>query len=64
MRGCTNGLTVCTTAIDAHVFPPATHAPEWQVSGLVQLSPSLHELPSAMSGFEQLPVAGLHVPAA
>jgi hypothetical protein len=51
------------TAIDAHVFAPPVHAPDWQVSGLVQPLPSLHDAPFAFAGFEQTPVDGLHVPA-
>src|SRR5206468_2387339 len=37
--------------------------PAWQVSVCVQASPSLQPLPFAFSGFEQVPLAGLHVPA-
>ena len=39
------------------------HVPAWHVSLGVQASPSLHALPSDFAGFEQAPVAGLHVPA-
>jgi hypothetical protein len=39
------------------------HAPFWQVSVCVHALPSLQEVPSALFGFEQTPVAGLHVPA-
>src|SRR3989442_933192 len=35
----------------------------WQVSVGVQGLPSLHAVPSAVLGFEQVPVAGSHVPA-
>src|SRR5436190_4154470 len=56
-------LTVSVTAIDAHTLPPGAQPPAWQVSGLVQLSPSVHELPFGLMGFEQTPVDGLHVPA-
>ena len=35
----------------------------WQVSVCVQALPSLHVEPSALLGFEQVPVAGSHVPA-
>src|SRR5438132_1284968 len=35
----------------------------WQVSVCVQASPSLHGVPLVAVGVEQLPVAGLHVPA-
>src|SRR4051812_40709731 len=43
-------------------FAP-THAPAWQLSLCVQASPSLHEAPAALVGFEQTPVAGAQVPA-
>jgi hypothetical protein len=46
-----------------HVFGPAAQAPDWHVSGVVQLLPSLHAMPFAFAGFEHVPVAGLHVPA-
>jgi hypothetical protein len=39
------------------------HTPAWQVSACVQRSPSLQAEPFAFAGFEQAPVAGLHVPA-
>ena len=39
------------------------HVPAWHVSLCVQALPSLHEVPFGAFGFEQLPVAGLHVPA-
>jgi hypothetical protein len=39
-------------------------APAWQVSVRVHALPSLHAVPSALAGFEQAPVAVLHVPAA
>jgi hypothetical protein len=54
---------VCVTWIPPHVSAPAVHAPDWQVSGPVHAFPSLHELPFVFGGFEQTPVAGLHVPA-
>jgi hypothetical protein len=38
------------------------HAPPWHASLLVQAFPSLHVVPSAEAGFEQLPVVGSHVP--
>src|SRR5947207_2861502 len=41
------------------VHPPAT-----QVSVCVHWSPSLHVVPSALTGFEHVPFAALHVPAA
>ena len=39
------------------------HVPDWHASVCVQALPSLHDVPSAAFGFEQLPVAGSHVPA-
>jgi hypothetical protein len=42
---------------------PAVHVPPWQVSEVVQVSSSLHVVPSGALGFEHAPVAGLHVPA-
>jgi len=49
----------------AHVtgFDP-THAPLTQASLRVHALPSLHAVPSATTGFEHCPLAGLHVPAA
>jgi hypothetical protein len=38
-------------------------APDWHESVCVHASSSLHAVPSAFAGFEQVPVAGLHVPA-
>ena len=38
-------------------------APAWQLSLCVQALPSLQAAPSAFSGLEQVPVAGLQVPA-
>jgi hypothetical protein len=43
---------------------PPTHAPVWQASFCVQMLPSLHAVPFAAGGFEQMPVAGLQDPAA
>src|SRR2546428_7222534 len=40
-----------------------TQLPLWQVSVCVQTLPSLHGVPFVAVGVEQLPVAGLHVPA-
>src|SRR6185436_19829229 len=37
--------------------------PAWHVSTCVHASPSLQDLPLGAAGFEQVPVAGLHVPA-
>ena len=42
---------------------PPVHAPAWQVSVCVHLSPSSHVEPFNLFGFEHCPVAGLHVPA-
>jgi hypothetical protein len=49
-------------AIGAQLGAPATHVPDWHVSGLVHESPSLHDAPSTFAGFEQTPVDVLHVP--
>ena len=47
-----------------HVFGLLpVQAPAWHVSVCVQPSPSLHVAPSALLGFEQVPFAGLQVPA-
>jgi len=43
-------------------FDPV-QAPPWQVSDCVQAFPSLHDVPFGFAGFEQTPVAELHVPA-
>src|SRR5437660_11305968 len=40
-----------------------TQLPLWQVSVCVQALPSLHGVPFVAVGVEQVPVAGLHVPA-
>jgi hypothetical protein len=42
---------------------PPTHVPAWQASVRVHAFPSLHLVPSALAGFEQTPLVGLHVPA-
>src|SRR5215831_5902036 len=39
------------------------HAPPWQVSPVVQALLSLQVVPFGAAGFEQMPVAGAHVPA-
>jgi len=39
------------------------HVPAWHVSVCVQASPSLHDVPFAAFGLEQVPVAGSQVPA-
>jgi len=41
---------------------PLVQTPVWQVSVCVQASPSVHAVPSALAGFEQVPVAGLQTP--
>jgi len=56
-------LRLSVTVIDAQVFGPAAQLPDWQVSGAVQLLPSLHDVPLALAGLEQAPVDVLHVPA-
>jgi hypothetical protein len=38
--------------------------PAWQTSFTVHMLPSLHAVPSALFGFVQTPVLGLHVPGA
>src|SRR5262249_62140210 len=43
--------------------PSPTQAPAPQLSPCVQAFPSLQALPFILAGFEQTPVAGLHVPA-
>jgi len=54
--------TTSVTTIDAHVFVPGVQLPDWQVSELVHVLPSLHVVPSASTGFEQVPVLGLQLP--
>ena len=44
--------------------PPAVQTPLWQVSFRSHALPSLHVVPFGEVGFEQVPVAGLQVPAA
>jgi hypothetical protein len=43
---------------------PPVQTPAWQVSFCVHVLPSLHVVPFGAAGFEQAPVAWLHVPAA
>src|SRR2546428_8415862 len=50
-------------AVQTTGFAP-TQAPAWQVSVWVQASPSVQALPFALSGLEQVPLAGSQVPAA
>src|SRR5437867_2210475 len=52
-----------SAAVHTTGFPP-TQAPAAQVSVRVQVLPSSHGAPSSCGGSEQVPVAGLHVPAA
>src|SRR5439155_1490026 len=47
----------------AHTTGAPPHLPAVQTSFCVHASPSLHAAPSALTGFEQRPVTGLHVPA-
>jgi hypothetical protein len=42
---------------------PPEQVPFWHVSFFVQALPSLHDVPFAATGFEHVPVLGLHVPA-
>jgi len=44
------------------VGPPLTQLPLTQASPVVQALPSLHGLPSDLSGLEQTPFEGLQVP--
>jgi hypothetical protein len=51
-------------SLAAHVTElPPVHVPAWQLSPSVHALPSLHTVPFAATGFEQVPVLGLHVPA-
>jgi hypothetical protein len=50
-------------AVHVTGFPPV-QVPAWQVSVCVQALPSLHDVPFATAGFEQIPVPVLHTPAA
>src|SRR5437667_448702 len=52
-----------SAAVHTTGFPP-TQAPASQVSVCVQALPSSQRVPSSCGGSEQVPVAGLHVPAA
>jgi hypothetical protein len=49
-------------AVHTTGFAPV-QMPAWQVSVRVQALPSLHVLPLAAAGFEQVPLAGSQVPA-
>jgi hypothetical protein len=42
---------------------PPVHTPAWHESACVQAFPSEQEVPFAAFGLEQLPFAGLQVPA-
>jgi hypothetical protein len=46
-----------------HTTAVPLQTPDWQLSPEVQALPSLHVVPLGAFGFEQVPVAGLHVPA-
>jgi hypothetical protein len=46
-----------------HVTAAPPQTPAVHTSALVQALPSLHVVPFAFAGFEQIPVAGAHVPA-
>jgi hypothetical protein len=46
-----------------HVTVVPLQLPAWQASAVVQAFPSLQVVPSALLGFEQIPVDGLHIPA-
>src|SRR4029077_4295791 len=48
-------------AVHVTGFEPV-HAPAWQLSVCVQAFPSLQGLPFAATGFEHVPLLGLHVP--
>jgi hypothetical protein len=48
--------------VQATGFDPV-HMPAWHVSVRVHALPSSQLAPSVADGFEQVPVAGLHVPA-
>jgi hypothetical protein len=37
--------------------------PAWQLSPCVHALPSLHVVPLGATGFEHVPLAGLHIPA-
>jgi hypothetical protein len=50
-------LAVHVTAV------PAVHVPLWHVSASVHALPSLQDVPFVATGFEQIPVVVLHVPA-
>jgi hypothetical protein len=53
----------CSDAVQTTGFDPV-QTPDRHVSVCVQPFPSLHPVPSGAVGFEQVPVAELHVPAA
>jgi hypothetical protein len=42
---------------------PGWQVPDWQVSACVQALPSLHAVLFGLAGLEQVPLAGLQVPA-
>jgi hypothetical protein len=49
-------------AVHVTALPPV-HVPFWQLSLCVHALPSLQDVPLAATGFEHVPVLGLHVPA-
>ena len=49
------------TSLAAHVTAVPLHTPFWHASACVQALSSLHDAPSALTGFEH-PVRGSHVP--
>src|SRR5262249_34970930 len=51
-----------SSAVQTTGFVP-THAPASQASDCVQALASVHALPSALFGFEQIPLAGSQTPA-
>ena len=55
-------LWQASLAVHTTEFDPM-QLPDWHVSVWVQGLPSLHDAPFGLLGFEQVPVAGLHVPA-
>jgi hypothetical protein len=56
------GVVHWPAAVQTTGFDP-TQVPLWQVSVWVHASPSLHVVPLDATGFEHVPVEGLHVPA-
>ena len=46
-----------------HVTAVPPQVPDWQLSDVVHMFPSLHDVPFILFGFVQIPVPTLHVPA-